>query len=423
MQPFVVLCVVLLSGGIIGLAALIYFFKNLNVVAYLLMTILVLALVFTLISNLATSPQQPGVLFVPSSQEQKSVRPGQFVLWVSCSGADEGRPICDPEEQYRWLRSLSVSAPAMLVYADLGSDGFTIYQVVEHPRENIFSRELWALVGPFESETDALKWQDTVLPLPPPHDLYDLFPERIVAYVNHLDAEERVFSSIPESIAGTVIEASYGNSGGGFRLRTDQGKTADFEISVSLLDMPDPEDAGKKWTVQFVRVFYTRAGQRVSALCPETQTNGARITLEQEGKEPETFCAAHVTGTATGPFHANDAAASHGGAADSAKLLRISARDLNQAWADNEIAAKQHYDRKRLEVFGTVDRVREGTGPRDASVDLEGTTLRGVVCSLVETQWELAAQLRKGQSITVPGTCYGNLGDLKGVLLSGCEIV
>jgi hypothetical protein len=227
----------------------------------------------------------------PRGTVRAKLRPGQWVLWASCSHADMGKIICDPQEQYQWLRSLSQPQFALLAYADLQLDGgFTIYEVVEHQRSDIFLRSLWALAGPFDSAAEVEDWIATLPGSPPYRGAYNLFPERVLDYIGHLDPEERIVSSTQEEISGIVLDASYGNSGGSFDLKTNTGAVVHFSVSVDAPNAPTGEDEGKRFSTVFRRVSYKRAGQEVKNTCEGETRFTATLGVKKNEQLVDSFC-------------------------------------------------------------------------------------------------------------------------------------
>jgi hypothetical protein len=99
--------------------------------------------------------------------------------------------------------------------------------------------------------------------------------------------------------------------------------------------------------------------------------------------------------------------------------ITVSASQLYSDYKANEVAADQRYKDKVLQVSGTVDNI--GKDIMDSIyVTLETGTFGSIQCFFADKHASEAAQLRKGQSITVKGRCDGKMMN---VLLKGCVIV
>ena len=91
---------------------------------------------------------------------------------------------------------------------------------------------------------------------------------------------------------------------------------------------------------------------------------------------------------------------------------RAMATELMSAFAENEEKANQVYLGKVVEVTGAVEKVGsndDGT----AVIHLEsGAMLGSVVCNMSKSIDNLPREPRKGESVTIKGTCSGYLMDV-----------
>lgn len=101
------------------------------------------------------------------------------------------------------------------------------------------------------------------------------------------------------------------------------------------------------------------------------------------------------------------------------EAISITARQLYQEYSDNEIAADAKYENQWLEVSGTVQSIGKDILD-DMFVSLEtGDIIGSVQCMLEDSEFEKAAALNEGQSITMIGK---NDGLLLNVILRKCTI-
>ena len=102
--------------------------------------------------------------------------------------------------------------------------------------------------------------------------------------------------------------------------------------------------------------------------------------------------------------------------------FKLTARELFQAYDQNEVAADEKYEGKVLEISGRVEDI--GKDITDTIyVTLEaggGSGFFSVQCYFADTHASDAAKLSKGDGITVKGLCNGMVGN---VSIRGCSIV
>lgn len=105
--------------------------------------------------------------------------------------------------------------------------------------------------------------------------------------------------------------------------------------------------------------------------------------------------------------------------------LQVSSVELYEAYEANEVSADKKYKNKTLEVSGKViDINKNSIDESEIIVKLNGLVdneyeIMGISCYFDASHTDEAANLSKGQKITILGLCDGNL---MGVNLKGCSI-
>lgn len=100
-------------------------------------------------------------------------------------------------------------------------------------------------------------------------------------------------------------------------------------------------------------------------------------------------------------------------------VLRVPVRELAAAYAWNELAGERVFAKRRLVVFGRVNRVRrEGVGLLLRLVDPGGGAVR---CCLTEEHAEELVELKRGELVTVTGVVAGMEGREVRVMGVGVE--
>ena len=90
------------------------------------------------------------------------------------------------------------------------------------------------------------------------------------------------------------------------------------------------------------------------------------------------------------------------------QIIKISAKELYQAYEENEVAAGKKYDEKLVEITGEVDDIGTDILNRAYITFSTGKTLRSVQCYFEDTDAiDGVASISKGQKITVVGACDG----------------
>jgi len=99
--------------------------------------------------------------------------------------------------------------------------------------------------------------------------------------------------------------------------------------------------------------------------------------------------------------------------------MEITPTKLFAAFEDNEAAANMKYNGNLIQITGTISDI--GTDILgDPYLSFETDLLQGVTCYFKKYDMEEIAQVKKGQKVTVRGTCDGKLVY---VLLKNCELV
>lgn len=109
---------------------------------------------------------------------------------------------------------------------------------------------------------------------------------------------------------------------------------------------------------------------------------------------------------------------------DKAADVKVTAEELARAYEENEAKAQETYGDKRVQITGKIDSILENT----IVVEVEDNEMFdlnyvGVFCSFSrEDEQKKLSGLKKGQEITITGTCAG--GDIAGVNvdLNNCVI-
>jgi hypothetical protein len=100
--------------------------------------------------------------------------------------------------------------------------------------------------------------------------------------------------------------------------------------------------------------------------------------------------------------------------------IQVTAAQLYSDYEANEVSADLKYKDKVLSVSGTVDDISKDFGD-DIYVTLTGKEFGGdIQCYFSKDHEKEAAQLKKGQQITIKGNCEGKV--VINVLLRGSSI-
>jgi len=101
--------------------------------------------------------------------------------------------------------------------------------------------------------------------------------------------------------------------------------------------------------------------------------------------------------------------------------ITITAEALFQEYSQDEKIGDQKFISKIIEVKGIVaDQYEDEQGAAVVLLGLEGGELGGVLCTFTLDQKESVQHLKKGDSISVKGSCSGMLME---VVLNRCTLV
>ena len=99
--------------------------------------------------------------------------------------------------------------------------------------------------------------------------------------------------------------------------------------------------------------------------------------------------------------------------------ISVSAKQLYKDYTDNEVAADLKYKDHVLVVTGRVDEIAKDITD-DIYVTIKGDEYFGdAQCFFSKDHTNEAAQLKKGQTITIKGKCQGKMMN---ILLRGCSL-
>jgi len=99
--------------------------------------------------------------------------------------------------------------------------------------------------------------------------------------------------------------------------------------------------------------------------------------------------------------------------------LTVTASELLAAFEQNELKANQTYKNKYIAVQGAVDNIGEDIVGSPYVTLKTGNIILSVQCMLNKSEAAKAANLDKGQQITIQGNCDGKFGN---VLIKNCSI-
>lgn len=103
--------------------------------------------------------------------------------------------------------------------------------------------------------------------------------------------------------------------------------------------------------------------------------------------------------------------------------IEVSANDLWNAFDENEVAAEQKYNGKKVRVTGIISDINSGSTLTSANVLLrvDNGFIGCVQCNFNSTNAKELANLIKGESVTIEGTC-GTLS-IYNLMISSCEVI
>lgn len=106
--------------------------------------------------------------------------------------------------------------------------------------------------------------------------------------------------------------------------------------------------------------------------------------------------------------------------------IEITANELWNEFNDNEMAAEKKYNGKTLKITGIISDINSANGFIDANIllDVNGSYLGCVQCNFNSSdKAEILADLEKGRSVTIIGTCDSMSTLDTNVMISGCEVL
>lgn len=105
------------------------------------------------------------------------------------------------------------------------------------------------------------------------------------------------------------------------------------------------------------------------------------------------------------------------------EYIEVTANDLWNAFDENEVAAEEKYNGKPVKVTGVISEINSAGTLTSASILLraDNAFIGCVQCNFNSSNAKALADLQKGQSVTITGTC-GKLS-ITNVMITGCEVV
>lgn len=100
--------------------------------------------------------------------------------------------------------------------------------------------------------------------------------------------------------------------------------------------------------------------------------------------------------------------------------LKISATELYQQYEANESTGNQKYIDRIIDVTGEIAEISTDDNGAMVVILRQPDDFSGVLCTLEESEYKAAKQLKVGQSVTIRGFCTGMLMD---VVLNKCVIL
>lgn len=102
--------------------------------------------------------------------------------------------------------------------------------------------------------------------------------------------------------------------------------------------------------------------------------------------------------------------------------IEVTAVDLIAAYDENEVSADNEYKDKTLKITGTVSDIGVDVANRSYIMlkdENDPYAILGVQCYFEDDQKDAIAQLKKGDAVTVTGTCEGKVVS---VSIKDCQI-
>lgn len=104
------------------------------------------------------------------------------------------------------------------------------------------------------------------------------------------------------------------------------------------------------------------------------------------------------------------------------KYIEISANDIYSAFQENEIAADEKFNGKLVKITGIISSINSSGILTSANIllSVDGSFFGCVQCNFNSTNSKALANIKKGQSVTIIGTC-GGLASFN-VMINACEL-
>ena len=102
--------------------------------------------------------------------------------------------------------------------------------------------------------------------------------------------------------------------------------------------------------------------------------------------------------------------------------IEVTAVDLIAAYDENEVSADNEYKDKTLKITGTVSDIGVDVANRSYIMlkdENDPYAILGVQCYFEDDQKDAIAQLKKGDAVTVTGTCEGKVVS---VSIKDCQV-
>ena len=104
---------------------------------------------------------------------------------------------------------------------------------------------------------------------------------------------------------------------------------------------------------------------------------------------------------------------------DMAPEVEITALQLHEAYESNEVSADLNYKGKVLSVTGEIYGIKTNSFTDEIYVQLKGEYIAQVDCYFADSHKQEAANLFKGQIVTIKGLCDGKMINVR---LNGCSL-
>ena len=104
---------------------------------------------------------------------------------------------------------------------------------------------------------------------------------------------------------------------------------------------------------------------------------------------------------------------------DMATDVEITALQLHEAYESNEVSADLNYKGKVLSVAGEIYGIKTNSFTDEIYVELKGEYIGQVDCYFADSHKQEAANLSKGQIVTIKGLCDGKMISVR---LNGCSL-